>query len=62
MVGIDQYKDRMPLHNGANDAQSIADLMQSLGYRVILLSDRGEKTLTKHNILDVALRDKQQKG
>ncbi len=48
-----------------NDANSIADLMKTLGYEVILLSDNTERKPTKRNILDVALKDvslKQNKG
>ena len=57
VVGIDEYSDLMALHTCDNDAKSVADLLNSLGYKVILLSgDSGTKP-TKHNILNVALRD-----
>ncbi|MDD4163485.1 MAG: caspase family protein [Methanothrix sp.] len=65
IVGIDEYDDRTSLHTCVNDANSIADLMKTLGYEVILLSDNTEKKPTKRNILDVALKDvslKQNKG
>lgn len=61
IVGIDEYKDRTSLHKCVNDANSIADLMKTLGYEVILLSDNSEKKPTKRNILDVALKDINQK-
>ena len=57
IVGIDEYKDRMSLHTCANDAKSVADLMSTLGYTVILLSDQTEIKPTKRNILDVALKE-----
>ena len=65
IVGIDEYDDRTSLHTCVNDANSIADLMKTLGYEVILLSDNTERKPTKRNILDVALKDvslKQNKG
>jgi hypothetical protein len=57
IVGIDEYKDRMSLHTCANDAKSVADLMSSLGYTVVLLSDQTERKPTKRNILDLALNE-----
>ncbi len=57
VVGIDEYSDRMALHTCDNDAKSVADLLNSLGYKVILLSDDSGTKPTKHNILNVALRD-----
>jgi hypothetical protein len=57
VVGIDEYNDRMALHTCDNDAKSVADLLNSLGYKVILLSDDSGTKPTKHNILNVALRD-----
>ena len=45
------------MKNCANDAKSIADLLKSLGYKVILLSDNSGKIPTKNNILNVALKD-----
>ncbi len=57
VVGIDKYDDRMALHASANDARSVADLLESLGYKVILLSDNSGTIPTKHNILNVALND-----
>jgi hypothetical protein len=57
VVGIDEYSDRMGLHTCDNDAKSVADLLNSLGYKVILLSDNAGTKPTKHNILNVALRD-----
>jgi hypothetical protein len=57
VVGIDEYSDRMALHTCDNDAKSVADLLNSLGYKVILLNDDSSTKPTKHNILNVALRD-----
>ena len=57
IVGIDEYKDRMSLHTCANDARSVADLMSTLGYTVVLLSDQTERKPTKRNILEVALKE-----
>lgn len=57
VVGIDEYEDRMSLHSCANDARSVADLMSQLGYNVVLLSDQTERKPTKHNILNVALKE-----
>jgi hypothetical protein len=57
VVGIDEYSDRMSLHTCDNDAKSVADLLNSLGYKVFLLSDNTGTKPTKHNILNVALRD-----
>jgi hypothetical protein len=57
VVGINRYEDRMSLQASANDARSVADLLESLGYKVILLSDNSGTIPTKHNILNVALKD-----
>jgi hypothetical protein len=57
VVGINKYEDRMSLQASANDARSVADLLKSLGYKVILLSDNSGTLPTKHNILNVALND-----
>ncbi len=47
----------MDLHTCDNDAKSVADLLKSLGYKVILLSDNADTKPTKNNILNVALKD-----
>ena len=57
VVGIDEYSDRMALHTCDNDAKSVSDLLKSLGYKVTLLSDDSGTKPTKHNILNVALKD-----
>jgi len=57
VVGIDEYSDRMALRTCDNDAKSVADLLKSLGYKVILLSDDAGTKPTKDNILNVALGD-----
>lgn len=65
VVGIDEYKDRMSLHTCANDARSMADLMEEMGYDVVLLSDKTNDKPTKENILNKAfeeIRDKQNVG
>jgi hypothetical protein len=57
VVGINKYDDRMSLQASSNDAESIADLLKSFGYKVILLSDNSGTIPTKHNILNVALEN-----
>lgn len=57
VVGIDEYDDKSSLHSCVNDARSVADLMNDLGYRVILLSDSSDRKPTKDNILDVSVKD-----
>ena len=54
VVGIDDYQDRMKLHSCANDARSMADLMEEMGYDVVLLSDQTNEKPTKRKILDLA--------
>lgn len=54
VVGIDGYEDRMKLHSCANDARSMADLMEEMGYDVVLLSDQTNEKPTKRKILDLA--------
>lgn len=57
IIGINEYNDRMSLHNSVKDAESVADLLRTLGYSIILLTDRSGREPTKHNILDVALEE-----
>ena len=57
IIGIDQYKDRMSLHNSVNDAETVAEVFKSLGYDVIELTDSSGFRPTKHNILDEALSE-----
>ncbi len=57
IIGINEYNDRMSLHNSVKDAESVADLLKTLGYSIILLTDHSGREPTKHNILDVALEE-----
>lgn len=57
VVGIDEYKDRMSLHTCANDARSMADLMEEMGYDVLLISDQTDEKPTKGNIMNKAFEE-----
>ncbi len=61
VVGIDEYKDRMSLHTCANDARSMADLMEEMGYDVVLISDHTNEKPTKENILNMAFEEIREK-
>jgi hypothetical protein len=61
VIGIDKYQDRYSLHNSVNDADTFASLLELYGYDTIKLTDETVPKPTKHNILDVALKEVKEK-
>jgi hypothetical protein len=55
VIGINNYTDRSNLHTSVNDANTMAELLQSYGYNIIELTDASEEKPTKRNILEKAL-------
>jgi hypothetical protein len=51
VVGNANYHDEMKLQNPANDAELIAASLERVGFKVILLTDAGQKAL-QHAIVD----------
>jgi len=57
VVGINHYQDRSSLYAPVNDAQELAEILESCNYRVIQLTDYTQEKPTKHNILNEALAE-----
>lgn len=57
VVGINNYDDRKSLHASENDANYLGNLLKTLGYEVITITDGAGIKPTKHNILEGALKE-----